>query len=83
MRENLKKTSITKKVNLHTLRHTYATPFARTGIEYRYAERPAGTFRNNNNHDLPACGSVRTRETTQSARQALWQVEGESLSLPI
>lgn len=32
MRENLKKTSITKKVNLHTLRHTYATHLLEDGL---------------------------------------------------
>ena len=32
MRENLKKTSITKKVNLHTLRHTYATHLLEEGL---------------------------------------------------
>ena len=32
MRENLKKTSITKDVNLHTLRHTYATHLLEQGI---------------------------------------------------
>ena len=32
MRENLKKTSITKKVNLHTLRHTYATHLLEQGL---------------------------------------------------
>jgi integrase/recombinase XerD len=32
MRENLKKTNITKKVNLHTLRHTYATHLLEQGL---------------------------------------------------
>jgi len=32
MRENLKKTSITKDVNLHTLRHTYATHLLEEGV---------------------------------------------------
>jgi len=32
MRENLKKTSITKQVNLHTLRHTYATHLLEQGL---------------------------------------------------
>jgi len=32
MRENLKKTSITKQVNLHTLRHTYATHLLEEGL---------------------------------------------------
>lgn len=32
MRENLKKTSITKKVNLHSLRHTYATHLLEEGV---------------------------------------------------
>lgn len=32
MRENLKKTSITKRVNLHSLRHTYATHLLEEGI---------------------------------------------------
>ena len=32
MRENLKKTIITKKVNLHTLRHTYATHLLEEGL---------------------------------------------------
>lgn len=32
MRETLKKTSITKKVNLHTLRHTYATHLLEEGL---------------------------------------------------
>jgi site-specific recombinase XerD len=32
MRENLKKTSITKAVNLHTLRHTYATHLLEEGL---------------------------------------------------
>lgn len=32
MRENLKKTSITKNVNLHTLRHTYATHLLEQGL---------------------------------------------------
>jgi len=32
MRENLKKTSITKSVNLHTLRHTYATHLLEEGV---------------------------------------------------
>jgi len=32
MRENLKKTNITKKVNLHTLRHTYATHLLEEGL---------------------------------------------------
>lgn len=32
MRENLKKTSITKDVNLHSLRHTYATHLLEEGI---------------------------------------------------
>lgn len=32
MRENLKKTSIIKKVNLHSLRHTYATHLLEEGI---------------------------------------------------
>lgn len=32
MRENLKKTSITKKVNLHSLRHTYATHLLEEGL---------------------------------------------------
>lgn len=32
MRENLKKTSITKPVNLHSLRHTYATHLLEEGI---------------------------------------------------
>jgi site-specific recombinase XerD len=31
-RENLKKTSITKKVNLHSLRHTYATHLLEEGV---------------------------------------------------
>lgn len=33
MRENLKKTSITKDVNLHTLRHTYATHLLEEGLD--------------------------------------------------
>jgi len=32
MRENLKKTSITKQVNLHSLRHTYATHLLEEGL---------------------------------------------------
>lgn len=32
MRENLKKTSISKKINLHTLRHTYATHLLEEGL---------------------------------------------------
>ena len=32
MRENLKKTNIAKKVNLHTLRHTYATHLLEEGL---------------------------------------------------
>ena len=32
MRENLKKTSITKKVNLHSLRHAYATHLLEEGL---------------------------------------------------
>ena len=32
MRENLKKTSITKDVSLHTLRHTYATHLLEQGL---------------------------------------------------
>lgn len=32
MRENLKKTSITKQVNLHSLRHTYATHLLEEGV---------------------------------------------------
>ena len=32
-RENLKKTSITKKVNLHSLRHTYATHLLEEGVD--------------------------------------------------
>ncbi len=32
MRENLKKTSISKRVNLHTLRHTYATHLLEQGL---------------------------------------------------
>jgi len=33
MRENLKKTSITKSVNLHSLRHTYATHLLEEGLD--------------------------------------------------
>ncbi len=33
MRENLKKTSISKSVNLHTLRHTYATHLLEEGLD--------------------------------------------------
>lgn len=33
MRENLKKTSITKDVNLHSLRHTYATHLLEEGVD--------------------------------------------------
>ena len=33
MRENLKKTSIAKSVNLHTLRHTYATHLLEEGLD--------------------------------------------------
>jgi len=32
MRENLKKTSISKSVNLHSLRHTYATHLLEEGL---------------------------------------------------
>ena len=32
MRENLKKTKITKQVNLHSLRHSYATHFLEDGL---------------------------------------------------
>ena len=33
MRENLKKTSITKSINLHSLRHTYATHLLEEGLD--------------------------------------------------
>src|SRR5690554_6218909 len=34
MRENLKKTSIAKSVNLHSLRHSYATLFLEQGVTF-------------------------------------------------
>ena len=67
MRENLKKTSITKSVNLHSLRHSYATHLLEQGVNIVTLKELLGHSRYHHHHDLP--GVVQQRSSASLRRQ--------------
>ena len=65
MRENLKKTSITKSVNLHSLRHSYVTHLLEQGVNIVTLKELLGHSRYHHHHDLPTRGTVRSGQGAQ------------------
>lgn len=73
MRENLKKTSIIKDVNLHSLRHAYATHLLEEGLNIVTLKDLLGHADITTTMIYLACSPVQTYQTSQSARHPVWE----------
>jgi hypothetical protein len=79
MRENLKKTSIVKSVNLHSLRHSgvYSArrnnAFIGAGIKHCNPKGSSGPCGHLNDHDLSSRSPVSAHQSSQPFRHFVWE----------